>query len=285
MKKTVSAILFTALTAFSLSSCSNEKPEGNDTDSLSDTVNTHAELSDSTRAKFRKLVTALPVPFEMLNQFSGAKLPFKGELLNKSENASQYPDADAQAVNLGIYGADLAYLISQDKLAESGAYLKSVRRLSDAVVVPSAFDESFLKRYESNSARKDSMQALVHNSYERIDSTLFGNDRLALATLVIYGGWLESIYLTTQHIGDEKQNEKNKVLFDMLALQQPHIDNMTDLLGTFQNDRACAWLYTENKNLKTLFPTSNLSPEEFSAQLKLLREKVTEIRSKLIQVS
>lgn len=283
MKQYRSLFLFLAL--LGSFSCSSDKPDGNGNDTLQDTLSNTSEISDSTRVRFRKLVTALPVPFEILHQFSGAHLPFKAELPNKPENAALYPDAQAQAVNLGIYGADLAYMISQDKLAESGAYLKSVRRLSDAVVVPSAFDASILGRYDANQGKQDSLRLLVNTSYRKIDSTLQGNDRLALATLVIYGGWMESIYLTTQHIGEEKQNEKNKVLFDMLAIQQPHIDNICQLLATFSNDSTCKWLAVETEKLKAVFPTNNLPPDKFSEQLHQLRDQISAIRSKLIQVS
>lgn len=286
MKKYFSPILLTALLLTGAWSCSGDKPEGNGGDTLQpDSLGGLSGISDSTRMKFVKLVNALPVPFDILERFSGAHLPYRVDLANKPENAALYPDAESEALNLGIYGADLAYMISQDKLPEAGAYLKSVRRLSDAVVVPSAFDESILSRYESNKMQKDSMQLLVNTSYQRIDSTLQGNDRLALATLIIYGGWIESLYLTTQHIGDEKQTEKNKVLFDMLAMQEPHLENIIALLNTFPQDSSCSWLYRETSGLRSTFPQSSMPPDQFAEKLRGLRDKVSAIRNKLVQVS
>src|SRR6185503_9425622 len=99
-------------------SCSNEKPVDKPVDSVSDTI-TSQSVNDSMRLKFQRLVSAMPVPFDMLKQFGGAHLPFKGEILNPPKNAASYNRDNKRSINLGIYGADLAYMISQDKLGES----------------------------------------------------------------------------------------------------------------------------------------------------------------------
>lgn len=267
-----------------LSSCSGEKTDNVTYDTLRDTIVGYS-ISDSVKSRFKNLVSTMPVPFDMLKQFSGAHLPFKAELPNDPKKAVTYNSASSQSFNLGIYGADLAYMISQDQLGDAGPYLKAIRRLSDAVVVPSTFDAKILQQYESNQNAKDSMQKLVRTSYKRIDSTLQGNDRLALATLVLTGGWLESIYLTTQHIGDEQQNDKNKVLFDMLAVQQPYLQNITELLGSFPNDNLCKNIHADFLQLKSSFPQGpNVPGKEFFAELKVLRDNVAILRNKYVSI-
>ena len=283
MKKIALPVAFFLLLL--LASCGGEKTETPRGDTIRDTITTTTtDANDTVKARFRKLVTSMPVPFEILNRFSGAHFPFRGDLPNQPDNAESYADASSQAINLGIFGADLAYMISQDKLGESGPYLKSIRRLSDAVVIPSAFDAGIMQRYEANKSRKDSMQYLVNTSYKRIDSTLQGNERLQLASLVIYGGWLESIYLTTQHIGEEPQTEKTKVLYDMLAMQQPYIENITELLASFPQDSTCAWLARDMARIKTIYPTNNLTPADFSSRLHQLRDLIAEMRNKVVRV-
>ncbi|CAN5894622.1 hypothetical protein BH11BAC7_BH11BAC7_35690 [soil metagenome] len=284
MKRILLFPAFLFVFAAGLFSCGGEKQEPVPYDTLHDTI-IGADISDSLKMRFRNLVSTMPVPFDMLKQFSGAHLPFNAALPNDPKNATDYNGASKQSFVLGIYGADLAYMISQDKLADAAPYLKAIRRLSDAVVVPSAFDVNMLKRYESNQNSKDSMQGLVRTSYKQIDSSLQGNDRLALATLVLTGGWLESIYLTTQHIGDEAQNDKNKVLFDMLAVQQPYLQNITELLGSFPNDSLCKNLHADFEKLKDIFPKGpNVPGKQFFAELKLLRENIAVIRNKYVSI-
>lgn len=275
------AIVLTLAVPF-MSSC-GDKTDPVTYDTLHDTI-VGTGISDSVKSRFKNLVSTMPVPFDMLKEFEGAKLPFKPELPNDPKNAVAYNSANKQSLNLGIYGADLAYMISEDKLAESAPYLKAIRRLSDAVVVPSAFDANILERYELNQNTNDSMQVLVRTSYKRIDSTLQGNDRLALATLVLTGGWIESIYLTTQHIGDEQQNDKNKVLFDMIAVQQPYLQNITELLSSFPNDSLCKELNADMEQLKKSFPKPNTPGKEFFAELKVLRDSVAVLRNKYVSI-
>ncbi len=265
-------------------SCGGDKTDPVSYDTLRDTI-IGSNSSDTVKSRFKNLVSTMPVPFDMLNQFSGARLPYKSDLPNDPKKAVTYNSASTQSFNLGIYGADLAYMISQNQLGDAAPFLKAIRRLSDAVVVPSTFDASILQQYESNQNAKDSMQKLVRTSYKRIDSTLLGNDRLALATLVLTGGWLESIYLTTQHIGDEAQNDKNKVLFDMIAVQQPYLQNITELLGSFPNDSLCKNLHSDFRELKSSFPKGpNIPGKEFFAETKLLRDRVAIIRNKYVSI-
>ncbi|MDQ3110118.1 MAG: hypothetical protein M3R17_09500 [Bacteroidota bacterium] len=277
-------VCFFLLIAAGSQSCGGDKTDPVIYDTVRDTIVGY-ELNDSVKTRFKNIVSTMPVPFDMLKQFSGAHLPFKGELLNDPKNAVAYNSASAQSFILGIYGADLAYMISQDKLGDAAPYLKAVRRLSDAVVVPSAFDANMLKRYESNQNEKDSMQGLVRSSYKHIDNSLQGNDRLALATLVLTGGWLESIYLTTQHIGNEQQNDKNKVLFDMISVQQPYLQNITELLGSFPNDSLCKQLHADFEQLKTSFPKGpNIPGKDFFAEIKVLRDNVAAIRNRYVSI-
>lgn len=284
----ISSILsmgFLALLVALISSCSNDKPIDNShTDSLPDSI-TSLDVNDSMKLKFKQLVAAMPLPFEMLKKFSGAHLSFKGDILNPPTNVTSYNSADEMSFNLGVYGADLAYMISQNKLGESAPYLKSIHRLSDAIVIPTVFNADLMQRFDANQNKKDSMQMLVNNSFRKIDSTLQGNERLILATMVITGGWLEGIYIITQHIGTDKQNEKNKVLFDMLGEQQPYLSNITELLGSFPEDSTCKSLHADFEILKTLFPKGNDIPsDQFSTQINDLRIKIAEIRNRMVSI-
>jgi hypothetical protein len=284
MKKT--GYIFLLFFSLAIWACSGNKPDtGSTNDSVSSLMPDTTKMSDSVRLRFRNLVKALPVPYEIIKKFSGSGLAFRQDLLSNPANSAMFADGKMQAFNLGVYGVDMAYMISQDKLADAAPYLKSIRKLSDAVVVPTAFDAGLVGRYEQNKTNKDSMHILINASYKRIDSTLQDNERFELATLVIYGGWIESIYITTQHIGEDKQNDKNKVLFDILSIQQPSTDNIIELLSSFPKDSTCAMLLRETKIVKESFPNSTMSPEEFAAKLKQLRETTAAIRNKLISIN
>jgi hypothetical protein len=99
------------------------------------------------------------------------------------------------------------------------------------------------------------------------------------------GGWLESVYLTTQHIGNEQQTEKNKVLFDMLSVQQPYLQNIAELLGSFPNDSLCKKLHGDFEQLKSSFPKGPNTPgKDFFAEIQVLRDQVAAIRNRYVSI-
>jgi hypothetical protein len=238
-------------------------------------------LSDSEREELRKLLAAVPIPFEIMNKVSGAGLPYRKELLNPETNVSRYNTAEGQALNIGVYGSDMAYMIAFERLGESGAYLKSVRELTDAVVIPTVFDEASMKRYQVSSDQHDSVQNMMYNSYTRIDSTLQSNERFGLAVLVVTGGWIESLYLTTQQLNGEAKNDTNQLLYQMLGEQQKHTDDIISMLAMFPDDSLFVELHEGVSAYKKLSsPATEYTPDELAAattQLAALRAKLISI--------
>lgn len=238
-------------------------------------------LSEKEQEELRKIIASVPIPFEIMNQVAGSGLPYKKEMLNSDANVAHYNTAEGQAVNIGVYGADMAYLIAFERLGESGAYLRSVRQLADAVVIPTVFDEASMQQYQLNNDKQDSVQKMMLTSYTRIDSTLQSNERFGLAALVVAGGWVESLYLTTQQLGSAKKTDSNKLLYDMLDEQQKHTDDIISMLGMFPNDSLFIELHTDITELKKLSsPAAEYTPEE----LEKVTMQLAAIRSKLVSL-
>jgi hypothetical protein len=238
-------------------------------------------LSEEEQEELRKIIADIPVPFSLLNQVAEAGLPFHREFLNPETNVANYSTAEAKAINIGIYGSDIAYIIAFERLSESGSYLKTIRQLTDEVVIPTAFDESSMKRYEIHAANQDSMQSMIYDSYVRIDSTLQSNERFALATLVVTSGWVESLYLTTQQIGNQERTETNKLLFDILGDQQEHTDNILSMLSMFPQDSMMTSLATEVNELKL---KSSPATEYTVEELANVTQHIAAMRNKLISI-
>ncbi len=274
---TILAVLFS-------SACSGDKGTGEPVDSIGKDSN-QVEL-DKTKLKLQRLLNSIPVPFKTLEQLTGAGLAYREDLLNPEINAGNYSQAQEQALNLGIYGADLAYLISQEKFAEAAPYLRRVKQLADAVVVPSAFDERMVRQFTNNmptvkpeNQKRDTLQKLVYDSYDRIDSSLQSNERLELATLVVVGGWIESLYLATQHLGDERPAKNNEVLWDILKQQRKHLPNLIALVADFEENPNLKLLHDDLVGIRDTYPEKgNLNAE----QQKALRELVARLRNRCI---
>lgn len=238
-------------------------------------------LSEKEQEELRKIIASIPIPFEIMNKVAGSGLPYKKEMLNPDGNVSKYNTAEGQAVNIGVYGADMAYMIAFERLGESGAYLKSVRMLADAVVIPTVFNEATMNKYQMESDKQDSVQKMMHTSYTRIDSTLQSNERFGLAALVVTGGWVESLYLTTQQLNGEAKTETNKLLFDMLEEQQKHTDDVISMLAMFPNDSLFMEMHNDIAEYKKL---SSPAAEYTTDELAAATAHIAGIRAKLVSI-
>ncbi|HTF06503.1 MAG TPA: hypothetical protein VK826_20870, partial [Bacteroidia bacterium] len=148
-------------------------------------------------------------------------------------------------------------------------------------VIPTVFDAKSMENYHMHSGKQDSLQQMMYSSYTKIDSTLQSNERFGLAALVVTGGWIESLYLTTQQLGNAPKSEANKLLYDMLDEQQKHTDNIVSMLGMFPDDSLFAGLRADIVELKQLSsPAGEYTPEELekvTAQLAAIRGRLVSI--------
>lgn len=238
-------------------------------------------LTEQEQEELRNLIASIPIPVAIMNKVAGSGLPYKKDLLNLPANVSRYNTAEGQAINIGVYGADMAYVIAFERLGESGDYLRSVRLLADAVVIPTVFDENAMNKYQLNSDKQDSLQNMMYDSYTKIDSTLQSNERFGLAALVVTGGWIESLYLTTQQLGNEARTDSNKLLYDMLDEQQKHTDKIISLLGMFPNDSIFVELQSDITEYKKL---SSPAMEYTTEDLTSITSQIAAIRRKLIDI-
>lgn len=264
MKTRFPIIVWIIITSLGASCGSDETDQRMDSIFNSDTL-VHNAMNDSVRERIKQFVSTIPVPFDILNKLSNSKLVFNADILSNTAQVGQITDPNLQALNLGIYGADMALLITQSRLSDSGPYLKSVRTLADAIVVPNAFDETTMKRFDNNRNNQDSLQKLVFSSYMRVDTTLISNDRQALASLVLSGGWLESLYLTSTMIDSTEKDDKNATLYEIMEEQRLHLEQLTGLLQLFPDDSTCSQLAREMNALATIYPKGeSLSPLQVS---------------------
>ncbi len=264
MKTRFPLIVWIIITSLGASCGSDETDQRMDSIFNSDTL-VHNAMNDSVRERIKQFFSTIPVPFDILNKLSNSKLVFNADILSNTAQVGQITDPNLQALNLGIYGADMALLITQSRLSDSGPYLKSVRTLADAIVVPNAFDETTMKRFDNNRNNQDSLQKLVYSSYMRVDTTLISNDRQALASLVLSGGWLESLYLTSTMIDSTEKDDKNATLYEIMEEQRLHLEQLTGLLQLFPDDSTCSQLAREMNALATIYPKGeSLSPLQVS---------------------
>lgn len=207
------------------------------------------EVTVKRAEKAKKVFQTVPSPYETASIFEEAGVTYNPELTNPIENVSKYSTASKQALNLGVYGADLSYANIYDQTQESMFYMNCSKKMADALGVSSAFSPETIERIEVNMNNRDSMMNIVNDSYWICDAFLKENKQENLSALIIAGGWIEGLYLGTKSLNRDEPSED---LMKRIADQKHSLNNLMDLLASYEDEEVKA-LAESMQELKMVF--------------------------------
>ena len=136
-----------------------------------DVLTEGASVSKRTE-KLKKIFRAAPSPMETARIVQKTGAQFSEDNLHSAMAASNYVTSDKQAINLGIYGADLSYATIFEENAVSIAYLDVVQSLANELGIGDVIDNDVIARAEANRTRQDSLVAIVSESFFEMNQKL-----------------------------------------------------------------------------------------------------------------
>lgn len=181
-------VIALGLASILIYSCGDPKPSEETGDDLPDTDTVKAVALNVGGKLF-----SVPSPMQTALLIQKSGVSYDKSILNAGNKNGQYSSDYSRSLNLGIYGADLGYVSMYNQTQDAIGYLGAVKNLADKVGVSSAFDQSTMKRISDNIANKDSMLVLVGIAYRASDSYLKTNKRTEISSLILTGGWIESM--------------------------------------------------------------------------------------------
>jgi hypothetical protein len=228
-----------------LASCGGGQEIG-ETDPNVDTLNTTKEtqiLSVGGR------LFGIPSPVQAAMAIKQAGLQYRSDLgtpLNKLDSAT---GKVAQATLLGAYGADLAYATVNGDGQRAMATLVAIEKLSSKLDLSNAFDKNLMDQFRNNLNNEDSLLRFSGKAFGAADRYLKTNDREDVSTLVLAGGWVESLHLL---LSDPKTLNDQKII-DRIGDQKGTLDGLIDLLTDSEMDQMAEPLMLAMKELRTEF--------------------------------
>lgn len=198
-------------------------------------IDATANQNDATSSNDKKLVEQIfynvPSPIEMAKIVKDAGMLFNPGLMNSTKNKQYYIDQTTQALNLGVYGADLSYARIFDQVQESVNYLSIIRELTESLQIPQDQNVFAIEKLEKHIGNRDSLLHIITNIYSDVDAYLKENDRSMIAVMIISGGWIEGNYLAVSSINPEVSNqlilkriaEQKLSLGSLIKLVEPHV--------------------------------------------------------------
>jgi len=219
----------------------------------------------------------LPTPFEitqMLNQ-SGAGYIY--DLSNEIANVDKYETEKAKALNLGIYGADLSYANTYNQTQETWLFVDCAKKLTGELQIPDVFDQATVDNIKANLANKDTLYQIITKTFYLTFDRLNKNERGSISVMVLAGGWVEGMYLSTQ-LAKTAQN-KDQIVKE-LATQKAVYERLLTLLDQYKDNADVADVVAELTKLKVVFDkvtTDKLTDaqlDRFAKQIEAIRKKM-----------
>jgi hypothetical protein len=205
-----------------LASCKSGNKSGNQ-EQDADTLN-----KEEITQNVKDVVYPLPTPFEMTQMLNDIGAKFIGSALNPANKVEKYFTEKSKALNLGVYGADLAYCATYDKKQESQVYMESLKTLIDALGINVDYSKMLSEEFKAKVNNKDTLIELVTNTIFDTYAYLDGKSNPDYAVMMISGMWIESLYIAT-HISADTYN--NPEIVKIIAKQKDSYTKLMELLA------------------------------------------------------
>ena len=216
--------------------------------------------------KIKKIYYRFPSPDEMFIIIDSAGLQFDNTLLLPVSSADQYLDSKSQALILGVYVSDLAYITLFERYKESIDYLQVIHSLCDKIRIASAFDKNLADRIEKNIRNIDSLSTISEEALTSLTNYLVRNNKENTFAIISLGGFVEFLYLSLNLVGD--YNPDN-----------PRIQRIVDQKIAFDNLVKYSYEYSDDPNVSSVLEI--VEPlSEFYKNITVIKTKTTVTKGK-----
>ncbi|MCO5260068.1 MAG: hypothetical protein M9916_07990 [Crocinitomicaceae bacterium] len=227
-----------------LQSCSNEV--SNEKEHI--TVD-QKDTNSSFNTRFDGKIFSIPSPILTMLLLKKIEPNFQSNLLNSSSKVDSYQTEYKRALILGVYGADLGYSSVYKDKKQIMDYIVTVEKLTKSLGLESAFDKSFVERYQKHTDNSDSMMHIVSDAFKNADLFLKNDNRKSVSSLILAGGWIESLHFASSLL-DKKNNDE---LIERIGEQKQTLLTLTSLLEENNKENESDKLISDLKELNKIF--------------------------------
>lgn len=205
--------------------------------------------NNSMNTIFDDKIFSIPSPVQTAFLIKELNLDYDAEIGNKVTNGNGYISEYQQALNLGVYGADMGYSVLYKQKNTTLNYLSVIQNLTNELGLDAAFDKTFLDKFESQTDDDQEMIELMSEAFKQADNFLKQSNRKDVSAWILAGGWIESMYIACEL--SEKIN--NESIQKRIGEQKQTIHTIIDILSEYNTDNINDDLIGELKALNVLF--------------------------------
>jgi hypothetical protein len=252
--------------------CKNIKKKNSNLAKLDSTKVTEYSIQ-----KAKEIYYSLPSPIETAMILENSKVAYSEDYLLPISKEDYYITATKQALNLGIYTADLSYVAIFNQQQKALDYLSACQKLINSLGLTNVIPDSVINLIKNNILDKNELMTIISDQFMNINAYLDDNNRTITTINMIYGGWIEGLYLSIKLLGGNIKS--NLDLAQIIYDQRLSLEDLIDLVAVYKKNPNLKNMYDNLLSLKSIY--DNMDSFIDQKNLKKLEAKVTSIRNKI----
>jgi hypothetical protein len=219
----------------------------------------------------------VPTSYDITKYIYQSGAPYILSLSNGPEKAGEYITQRDKVLNLGVYAADLCYATTYMMKQGTMNYLEASKTLIDDLGISTTFNTTYADRIEANIDNRDSLIAVVTESFDDTWNYLVENQQDVLARLVVCGSWIEGVYITANMA--LKAIDYTAIL-EALARQKKSLNELVNLLEAVKDLEEVKDLYEGLSDIQEAY--EGVGDTMTDEQLNILSKKINALRESIV---
>jgi hypothetical protein len=234
------------------------KPKEKEKDSFVPSFSTYKNDSTGSAAPVAKneIFYGILTPIEICTIFNRLGVPRDNKILNPTSLQKQYLSSSKASINTGIYGVDFGYLkvfgVGQDMID----YMVTIREMSNKLGIPDSYLTEPIRRLDNGISEPDTIMKLMNNAFVKMEEHLRETGRESTAGLMVMGGWVEAMYISTQLVYNPANPDPEVV--QKIAEQKYTLTTLLGFLKNYYDDPVVVYYSKKLKFLKNYFDTFDI---------------------------
>lgn len=233
-------------------------------------------VKEAIEKEVEEFISPLPNSFEVTQMLNDIGISYILGLSNPASNVDRYFTERSKALNLGVYGADLAYASTYHMKQDVMLYLEATKKLTEELQISTAFNETLVESIEKQLDDKEELIEIITQSFNETYDFLNRNGKASLSLLVIGGSWIEGLFLTT-HVSANVYH--NYDIVKIIHEQKEPLEKLINVLEEYQAEKIIQDFIDELQPLKAVYDSIGESltedqVNEISSAVEAIREKI-----------
>ncbi len=245
------------LVVFSLITIISCKQSPKEKEPFEPSFSTYKNNADSAApAEKNEIFYGILTPVEICSIFNRLGVPYNNTALNPVSNRDLYMSNAKASINTGIYGVDFGYLKIFGIGQEMINYMVTIREMSNKLGIPDQYLTEPIKKMQSDMAEPDTLMKLMNDAFNKMENHLRSGGRESTAGLMVLGGWVEAMYISTQLVYDPAKPDPEVI--QKIAEQKYTLTTLLSFLKNYYDDPVVVYYTKKLIFLKKYFDTFDI---------------------------